>query len=91
MVILVDSGIVDKTPDTDRLNVVMIPATEIADEVGTPKVANVVMLGAMIAATDAYSLEFVSETLKVVVKKKNLIDMNLAALQRGYDFVKNGS
>ncbi|MBT3316582.1 2-ketoisovalerate ferredoxin oxidoreductase [bacterium] len=90
-VILVDSGIVDKTPDTDRLDVVMIPATKIADEVGTPKVANVVMLGAMIAATDAYSMDFVSDTLKIVVKKKNLIDMNLAALQRGYDFVKNGS
>jgi len=45
----------------------------------------------MIAATDVYSLDFVADTLKAVVKKKNLIDMNLAALQRGYDFVKNGS
>jgi len=86
--IIVDSTIVEGSPDTDRLNVVMIPASEIADEVGTPKVANVVILGALVAATDAFTPEFCESTLRAVIKKKSLIDMNMEAFRRGYDFVK---
>jgi 2-oxoisovalerate ferredoxin oxidoreductase beta subunit len=86
--IIVDSTIVEKSPDTRRLNVVMIPASDIADEVGTPKVANVVILGALVAATDAFTAEFCESTLRAVIKKKSLIDMNMEAFSRGYDFVK---
>ncbi len=89
--ILVDTGIVEGRPDMERLNAVLIPATEIADEVGTPKVANVVMLGALVAATGAFSLELVEKTLRATIKKKNLVEMNMEALKRGYDHVKNGA
>ncbi len=88
--IIVDSTIVEATPDTKRLNAVMIPASDIADEVGTPKVANVVILGALVAATDAFTPEFCESTLRAVIKKKSLIDMNMEAFRRGYDFVKKG-
>jgi Pyruvate/2-oxoacid:ferredoxin oxidoreductase gamma subunit len=67
----------------------MIPATEMADKVGTPKVANVVMLGAICAATGIFGGDYVKDTLKVVIKKKSLIDMNLQAFDEGWDFVKN--
>jgi 2-oxoisovalerate ferredoxin oxidoreductase beta subunit len=88
--IIVDSTIVEGKPDADRLNAVMIPASDIADEVGTPKVANVVVLGALVAATDAFTPEFCEDTLRAVIKKKSLIDMNMEAFRRGYDFVKKG-
>ncbi len=88
-IIIVDSTIVEGKPDAERLQAVLIPASKIADEVGTPKVANVVILGALAAATDAFTPEFCMETLRSVIKKKNLIDMNMEAFQRGYDFVKN--
>ena len=88
--IIVDSTIVEGTPDTKRLKAVMIPASDIADEVGTPKVANVVILGALVAATDAFTPEFCEATLRAVIKKKSLIDMNMEAFRRGYDFVKKG-
>jgi len=88
--IIVDTTVVEGRPDSDRLNVVCIPASDIADEVGTPKVANVVVLGALVAATDAFSDEYVKDTLRAAIKKRSLIDMNMEAFQRGYDFVKNG-
>jgi Pyruvate/2-oxoacid:ferredoxin oxidoreductase gamma subunit len=69
---------------------VALPASGIADEVGTTKVANVVILGAVCAATGAYEPEFVETTLRSVIKKKNLIEMNIEAFRRGYDHVKNG-
>ena len=86
--IILDSTVVEGTPDTKRLNAVMIPASDIADEVGTPKVANVVILGALVAATDAFTPEFCESTLRAIIKKKSLIDMNIEAFRRGYDFVK---
>ncbi len=88
--IILDSTVVEGRPNTDRLQAVVIPASDIADEVGTPKVANVVILGALVAATGAYSAEYVKDTLRAAIKKKSLIDMNMEAFQRGYDFVKNG-
>lgn len=89
--IIVDTTIVEGRPDAKRLKAVLIPASGIADEVGTPKIANVVVLGALAAATGAYTPEFCMETLRSVVKKKNLIDMNMEAFRRGYDFVAKSS
>jgi 2-oxoisovalerate ferredoxin oxidoreductase beta subunit len=86
--IIVDSTIVEGRPDSDRLNAVLIPASDIADEVGTAKVANVVVLGALVAATDCFTPEFCEDTLRAVIKKRSLIDMNMEAFRRGYDFVK---
>ena len=88
--IIVDTTIVEGRPDGERLQTVLIPASGLADEVGTPKVANVVVLGALVAATDAFTREFAMSTLRAVIKKKNLIDMNMEAFNKGYDFVKNG-
>jgi len=48
------------------------------------------MLGALVAATDAFTPDFCESTLRAVIKKKSLIDMNMEAFRRGYDFVKNG-
>jgi len=89
--IIVDTTIVEGSADADRLNVVALPASDMADEVGTTKVANVVILGAVVAATGAYEPEFVETTLRAVIKKQSLIDMNMKAFRRGYDFVKNGN
>ncbi len=88
-VIIVDTTVVEGRPNSDRLKAVLIPASEIADEVGTPKVANVVVLGALCAATCAFDAEFAMDTLKAVIKKRSLIDMNMTAFMRGYEFVKN--
>jgi len=89
--ILVDTTIVEGRPDTERLRSVLIPASDMADAVGTPKVANVVMLGAIVAATEAFPPEFVEATLRQIIKKKNLVEMNMEAFRKGYTFVKDGA
>ncbi len=86
--ILVDSSICTSRPDTSRRHVVNIPAAEIADAVGTPKVANVVMLGALCKATGIFDRDYVKDTLRVIVKKKDLIDLNMTAFDKGWDFVE---
>ena len=85
--VIVDTSIIEKCPEYPGRRVVRIPATGIADEVGTPKVANVVLLGAICAATGAFPQAFVEQSLRETVKKKDLVDLNLAALRRGYEHV----
>ena len=83
-VILVNTSVVKGRPDAERLNVFLIPASELADKIGTPKVANVVMLGALCAATKTFSLEFLETTLESIVKRKDLVPMNIEAVRAGY-------
>jgi len=87
--VFADSGICTDAPKRKDLKVTMIPAAEIADKVGTAKVANVVMLGAICAATEIFTADYIKDTLKVIIKKKDLIDMNLQAFEEGWNFVKN--
>ncbi len=88
-VIIVDTTIVEGRPDAKRLRPVLIPATGIADEVGTAKIANVVVLGALVAATGCFPREFCEDTLRAAIKKRSLVDMNIDAFGRGYEYVKN--
>ena len=82
--LIVDTSIVQGEANVPHARVVKLPATQIADACGSPKVANVVILGALCAATGAFPPALVEQTLREVVKKKNLIDLNLQAFQKGY-------
>jgi len=64
-----------------------VPATELADELGETKVANMVMLGALLRKTNLLSLDSVSAALKTTVKRKRFEQLNEAALRKGVEFV----
>jgi 2-oxoglutarate ferredoxin oxidoreductase subunit gamma len=62
-----------------------VPARGIAEEIGRPAVANVVMLGFFTAVTNIVSLEAMKQSLLASVLK-NAEEINLAALERGYEY-----
>ena len=64
--------------------------TIIAAELGNPKVANMVMLGAYIGATGALKVETIQEMIHEMFtgKKAKLVPLNLEALQRGIQCAK---
>ena len=65
--------------------VIPIPANEIADELGTAKMANIVALGAWVQATAALPLQSVQDVVASLFasKGKKLIQANDQALLRG--------
>ena len=88
--VFVNSSIVpDKVSRTD-VRAVYVPCDEIAAELGNPKVANMVMLGAYIGATGALKVETIEEMIHEMFtgKKAKLVPLNLEALQRGIDCAK---
>ena len=71
--------------DVDIINV---PANRIAEELGNPKSANIVMLGAFTKKSNIVSLSSVIEGLKDAFKsKQKLIAINEKALMAGYDLL----
>ena len=57
--ILVNSSLIDTKVDRDDVKVTYIPANDIAGEMGMPKVANMIMLGACLKVTNAVDIESV--------------------------------
>jgi 2-oxoisovalerate ferredoxin oxidoreductase beta subunit len=76
----------DFTP-AKGVTIVCMPASEIADQIGSAKVANVVMLGAMLEEIDCLPFHTAMEVIKGFVKNEKLLDFNKKALEAGRRFV----
>jgi Pyruvate/2-oxoacid:ferredoxin oxidoreductase gamma subunit len=73
--------------DDSEVHVVCIPAGEIADVVGSPKAANIVMLGALLEATECLNPETAMKVLEAKVKKVQLLEIDRKALAAGRDYI----
>ena len=82
-------SVIDREPKRKDINVVKVPANDIADKLGNLKVANMVMLGAYIAVTKAVEKETVFEALerKLKGKKANLLEINKKAILEGMNLI----
>ncbi len=67
--------------------VVCVPASEIADKLGSAKVANVVMLGALLEETECLPTELAVDVLEALVKNPKLLDLDRRAIVAGCDYV----
>ncbi|MCL2151910.1 MAG: 2-oxoacid:acceptor oxidoreductase family protein [Oscillospiraceae bacterium] len=64
------------------------PATRIADENGLPGLANMVMLGHVVAHYNLYPMEVLAESMKKLItgRKKEMYDKNMEALKLGMKY-----
>jgi len=72
-----------------QARVICLPASEIADKLGSTKVANIVMLGALLEETECLSPETAMGVVETKIKKVDLIEVNRQALAAGRNFVDN--
>lgn len=88
--ILVNSSLIERKVERDDVEVHYIPANELALELGNPKVANMIMLGAYLEAEPAVEVDSVLEAFKKVFgpSKEKFVPLNRDALQKGADAIK---
>ena len=86
----INSSIVPDKVTRDDIRAIYVPCDAIAAELGNPKVANMVMLGAYVGATEALKVETIEEMIHEMFtgKKAKLVPLNLEALQRGIQCAK---
>lgn len=87
--IIIDSSLVNKTSARDDINSYLIPATQMANDMGIPKLANMIMYGKLIQVTKMVSLEMIKKAVEKSVppSKKDLIETNMKAIEAGYNFI----
>ena len=82
----VNSSLVEAEISRGDVDIINVPANRIAEELGNPRSANIVMLGAFTKKSNIVSLSSVIEGLKDAFKnKQKLIAINKNALMAGYD------
>ncbi|OFX32652.1 MAG: hypothetical protein A2Z07_12050 [Armatimonadetes bacterium RBG_16_67_12] len=81
--IVCDATMVEHQPVRTDMQVVWVPATAIAAELSAPRAANVVMLGALLAARPILSDAGIRAALEEKVRDPDARAMNLLALERG--------
>jgi len=87
-VLLLNSSLIKAEMSRGDIEVVSIPADSIAEKLGNPKSANMVMLGALIGKSELVSLLSVIEGLKHTLKRKRkLLAINEEALTAGYNLI----
>ncbi len=83
--LILNSSLIHREANRDNLEVVKVPATEIATKLGNPKVANMVVLGAYLARRKVVSLETALHHLPDALPQRShhLLKINKEALGKG--------
>lgn len=89
--LFINSSLIDKKATRDDIDVYYVPANEIADKIGNPRVANMVMLGAYLEATKVVEVDSILSKAFTAVfgeKRANLLPINKEAMEKGAEVVK---
>jgi 2-oxoglutarate ferredoxin oxidoreductase subunit gamma len=79
--ILINSSLVGQPSKREDVTVINVPVNDIAMELGNEKVANMVMLGALVRATDVVSESSIEKVMKKTLTgdKAELLGLNMKA------------
>lgn len=85
--IFVDSTLIDRKVDRNDVKVFYVPSTALAQQIGAPTLANMIMVGKVIKETGAVSYDNLDAALNKVVsaRHRDLYDINLKAINTGYE------
>ncbi|NLO26563.1 MAG: 2-oxoacid:ferredoxin oxidoreductase subunit gamma [Actinobacteria bacterium] len=89
--LLANSSIVSTESARSDIEIFAIPTSGLAEKLGTIKVANMVMLGALIRASNMISYDGMLENLAGILGegKARLLKVNREALALGYEYAKD--
>ena len=87
-IIIADSTLIERKVKRDDVTVYYVPATRLASENNIPTLANMIIIGKLMAAVNEYSEEGVNAALSKVISAKhaNMLDANLKAIKLGAEF-----
>lgn len=90
--LIYNSSLIHDLPQMDKsINVVAVPADELAAELKSPKSANMVALGAYLQKSGMLKPDFIAKSLPEVLSKRyhHTLTVNEQALKSGAQFVKD--
>ena len=87
--LIINSSILDKNSERKDIQVVRVPANEIAEKIGDRRMTNMVVLGALLANLPILPLEALEKALKEHLPERHhrLLPLNYQALREGAKYV----
>jgi 2-oxoglutarate ferredoxin oxidoreductase subunit gamma len=84
-----NSSIIEVYPSRKDIIVYEIPAGEISENLGNPRAANIVMMGALLKTIGLVPPEIYLKSLEIILgkKKRAIMETNEKAFHMGYDFL----
>jgi len=83
-IVVVNSSLIPIRADRSDVDELLVPANDIAKDLGTTKVANIVALGAFVARSKIVNFDNLRQCVKkMFASKEKLIPINLEALEQG--------
>ncbi len=89
--LIMNSSLIDTEPQLDdSIEIITVPADELAIELGSPKSANMVALGAYLQKRGQLTAEEAAQALPDVLARRyhKTLPVNTKALHRGAEFIK---
>ena len=87
-IIIVDSALIGRKVARTDVKVFYIPATKMASDEGITTLANMIIAGKLIRECDAISHDNIEAVMGKIVsaRHKELLDLNLKAIELGYNY-----
>jgi 2-oxoglutarate ferredoxin oxidoreductase subunit gamma len=85
--VFINSSLINVEPNRGDVESFLIPASDIAKELGNVKATNMVMLGAFVKKIDSVKINTVIDCLPEIFPggKKKVVELSERALMRGYE------
>jgi 2-oxoglutarate ferredoxin oxidoreductase subunit gamma len=85
--LIVNQSMVDRGAKREAINVILVPCNEIAEEIGSKKLMNMVAIGALLTVLPEITIKDVEKALEghLPERHKRLLPMNYEALRRGFE------
>lgn len=90
-VLVINSSLVDRPAIRNDITVLEVPANEIAEEIGNRRLANLVLVGALVQKLSVLDLNTLIGALEnhIPERHRDLIEVNKQALRRGFQLAES--
>ena len=91
-VILINDSLIKAAPNRSDVQVLRVPTVKLAEEVGSERAANMVMVGAFVEKSGLLTVEEACLGMETALKgKEKFFDLNRAGIDRGARLARSGN
>ena len=86
--LIINKSLVEIEPERNDIDILEIPATDMALRLGNPRVGNMIILGALLAKRNILPIDSLIDSLKDVIPEyhHDMIPINEKAIREGYEY-----
>ena len=81
-------GAISRDAERDDIDVYRVPATDMANKMGLPKLANMILVGKLVKETGMFTLDELKAAITKLVpaSKPELLENNIKTIEAGYNY-----